>query len=312
MHNYFIIPQAKRSILATIEQETIVPVRHIDIPFESKSLITDNGYIVSLYRTNKKLRVHDLAGNLIYKEDDFCFDALNVKGNIAYLGGKSKDSLHQKGCGEIFAIIDLNHFPFKIKQVELPIQLTNGKSIDDILIRNNTLILVDDIVHPKYILEYNIENQDNPSFIKMNCLPRNGSYENIKKGDINTDYMVLFSTTCGNRGISQHIVVSGKVDQTVKRSISAEDLLSDEFDVKKYWSYKDICLIENILVLVRTDGVGYFDLQSDDLDVDTFHHIETPLPNEDRIIKTPCNQPIAINEHGYHLLKCVNNKWIDQ
>jgi hypothetical protein len=304
MQKYFIIPQKKRSLLATIEQSVIVPVRQIDIPFESKSVITDNGYIVSLYRTNKKLRVHDLDGRLIYKNDDFCFDALNVKGNIVYLGGEYNSASHE----EIFSILDLNRFPFKFKQAEFSIELKPGKTIDDILIRDNILMLVYNLVFHKYILEYNIENPEAPSFIKLTHLPRNGTYENIKKGDINADYMVLFSMTVGSRGVSQHIIVSGKTIHIIKRSISAAILMSDDFDNKKSWSYLDVCLVDDNLLLVRTDGVGYFYLHDHDLNDESFHFINTQLSDVHRIIKSPYNQPIVINENDY--LSLEKNEWI--
>ena len=48
MNNLFIIPQANNSIIAQIIDGNVNKVGHINISFNSKSVITDNGLIISL------------------------------------------------------------------------------------------------------------------------------------------------------------------------------------------------------------------------------------------------------------------------
>ena len=46
--------------------------------------------------------------------------------------------------------------------VKLPVKILWGKAIDDILILNDTMILIDIIVLPKFIFTYNIEKGSIP------------------------------------------------------------------------------------------------------------------------------------------------------
>ena len=315
MNDLVIIPQSNKSIIANIENDTIKEIEKIDIPFNSKSIITKNNLIVSLcYEIDNRyskealinssllsslcktytLKIHNLKGDLIFEKKNANYKAINFIDNIVYLGGEYKKRLGGEfyNKGEMFSVINLDKLEFKTNQIDLPIKIIDGKSIDDILINRKELILVDNIVYPKYLIKYNISSPQNPVHIETQELPNNGTYEHIIKGDINDDWMILYSSTYGRGGGSEHITVSGNT----QGHLYLHDSLS--------FHYRDIVLIKNKLFILRSDGLGFIDLNKTISD-NEFKFIKTDLSNISRIIKSRSDKLIAINESGYEL---INNE----
>lgn len=335
MNDLIIIPQSSKSIIANIENDTIKEIEKIDIPFNSNSIITKNNLVVSLcyeidsssemgnrfskealintsllsiFCKTYKLKIHNLKGDLIFEKKNANYKAINFIDNIVYLGGEYKKGLGSKSYnkGEMFSVINLDEFEFKTNQIELPIKIIEGKSIDDILINKEELILVDNIVYPKYLIKYNISSPQNPIHLETLELPNNGTYEHIIKGDINDDWMILYSSTVGMGGSSEHITVS----ENTQGHLHLPDSLSfppfaDMKDKKdNTYHFRDIVLIKNKLFILRSDGLGFIDLNKTTSDK-KFKFIKTELLNISRIIKSRLDKLIAINESGYEL---INNE----
>lgn len=72
----------------------------------------------------------------------------------------------------------------EFKAVEMPYR-RHGKAVDDLLQKGTTVIAVDNIVYPKYIIEYDFKDPEHPVLAKSYRLPDNGTYESIKKGTLN-------------------------------------------------------------------------------------------------------------------------------
>tara|TARA_A100001015_G_scaffold218996_1_gene246228 strand:+ start:1674 stop:2588 length:915 start_codon:yes stop_codon:yes gene_type:complete len=281
MRDIFIIPQKKISIIAEINNNEITELHAIDIPFDSKSVVLDNGYIVSLCLGINILKIFDNAGNLIKELKIGDYSTINSKDNILYLGGQYSSGIGDRefsGSGEMFSIIDLNNISYNIVNIQLPIKGVKGKAIDDILIQDNELILVDNIIYPKYLFKYDITVPSEPKFLSQKQLPNSGTYEHIKKGDINNNWMVLFSSSVGRGGSSQCITISGKSSYSLSTYFPFE---FDEHDELVYNDesdkFIDICLKGNILFILRNNG-----LFSHRLD----NKSDKKLDNEDEQIKT--------------------------
>lgn len=308
MTDFIVIPQVNKSIIAKIENDLLKEIVEIDIPYNSKSIITTNNLVVTLCYDSNSMKIHNLQGDLILEQENTNYKAINVKGNTVYLGGEYKDGLSRNfyNNGEMFSVINLEEIEFKIKTIDLPIKIIKGKSIDDILIKGNELILVDNIVYPKYLIKYDISSPQNPTHLTTESLPNNGTYEHIVKGDINDDWMIIYSSTVGRGGCSQHITVTGKTIGHLYLHNSFHSFQNkDKTDkqVKEYM-YKDIALIKNNLFILRTDGLGFVDLNNS-ISNKKFKPIKTELSNISRIIKSESNKLLAINESGYEL---INNK----
>jgi hypothetical protein len=299
MATCFIIPQSGQSIIAQLINGEIHEIRKIDIPFQSKSVITENNIIVSICFELKSLKIFNVEGVLLKEINNVSYKAIACKKNTVYFGGEFTDDdtdYHVKG--EMFSVIDFNNLDFQLSEITLPIHVVMGKSIDDILINENRLILLDNVVYPKYILEYDITNPSEPVHIKTKHLPNNGTYEHIIKGDINNEWMIIFSSTAGRGGVSQHITISGK----------KEEILS----IDKPWhtinkripgyTFEDICLKDHFLFILRSDALGFIDLNKT-ISKRNFKKLKIALTQFHSIIKSPCNTLILINENSYEKIE---------
>jgi len=306
MNNVIVIPQNKNSIIASIENETITEIGKIAIPFNSKSIITKNSLIVSLNFDSNSLNIYNLDGDLLFRQENAYYKAINFKNNIVYLGGENKIPLGRDSRkGEMFSVINLENINFELKTIDLPINAIEGKSIDDILINKNELILVDNLIFPKYLIKYDISLPNTPVHISKEKLPNNGTYEHIIKGDINNDWFVIFSSTTGRGGSYKHITISGKTKGHLLVQSSLYPFFYDDEESKKElksYSFRDIALVENYLFILRTDGLGYIDLNKK-IANENFKFINTNISNISKIIKSNSGKLIAVNEDRYVLIR---------
>jgi len=308
MNRLFIIPQLNKSVIAQINNINIQEINQIDIPFNSKSVITENNLIIALCFDLKALRIFDINGMLIDEKLNFNYKSIACEKNIVYFGGEfnivnlgveyNNESLI---FGETFSLIDFEISNFYLIEIDLPIDLIQGKSIDDILINGNQLVLVDNVQFPKYMIMYDISTPNNPVHTRTDELPNNGTYEHIIKGDINNNWMVLFSSSYGERGSSQYISISGKKEGrlSVYRSRRQEDsgILSLIFN--------DICLIDNNLFILLNDDLGYIDL-NEEISISKFKKIPTKQTDLKRIFKSPDNSLIVISENEFERVELNN------
>lgn len=307
MNDLVIIPQSNKSIIANIENDTLREIEKIDIPFNSKSIITKNELVVSLCYESSSMKIHTLKGDLIFEKENTNYKAINFKENTVYFGGEySNRRLGHNSYykGEMFSLLNLDVLDFKTNIIDLPIKTIDGKSIDDILVKGNELILVDNVIYPKYLITYDISSPHNPVHVETDSLPNNGTHEHIIKGDINDDWMIIYSSTASSFGSYQHITISGKTHGHLHLNNSFLSSFDEVRLFKKYnlYSYKDIALIKNNLYILRTDGLGFIDLNKN-ISNRKFKSVKTHLSNISKIIKSHSDKLIAVNESEYELIK---------
>lgn len=150
----------------------------------------------------------------------------------------------------------------KFTAVEMPFK-EYDKCIDDLLLDNDKIIAVDNIVYPKYLLEYDFSNPDFPNLIVSHSLPANGTYETIKKGTLNESYIALISSSIGMDGGGRHINIfrKGNYERYIRLShyfgMSNEN--DDDDKINHYW--RDILLLPNqniLFVPSNEDGIGIY------------------------------------------------------
>lgn len=316
----FVIPQEKASVIAYIDNNKVYERGKIDIPYHSKSVITENNLIVSLCFGSKphsrRLRVFDMNGRQLLRKE-YKYRSIAYKGNVVYLGGQ-----YEPQGGELFRLIDLSNIDFTPEEIDLPIQSVKGKSIDDILIHHDALFLVDNIIFPKYIFEYNIATPNKPLLGSTRRLPNNGTYERIYKGDINQDWMILFSATVGGGGaiidmrgnVAQHITVFGGKNMVLtfgRDTIIIRDYAFDKFsnNYEKFleldcigYELKDVALVGNYLVLLFENVIKCIDL-SGEICKDNFIELSQNLKNMSRLLKMPDEGCLILSGGEYEVLQ---------
>jgi hypothetical protein len=311
MENIVVIPQFADSVIAKVENNDIFILNSIDIPYQSKSVFTKNNLIVTLCFEKQLLKVFNVDGNLLAEYNNFSYKSIACQLNTVYFGG-SCDIVSTTGgeFGEMFCYIDFGSDKFKIENVDLPIQKIQGKSIDDILVLKNDLILVDNIIYPKFILYYDISNPNLPIYKKSDKLPNNGTYEHIIKADISDNWLVLFSSTIGKLGSAQHISIECLSKKTkrvlsfiksVKNNIGLQKGYT-KFDSKSISKFRflDFCLIDDYLYVSREDGLVRINLKQSK-NLDNFESVKTNLSFIDKILKTTNGDLICMNEKEYQL-----------
>ncbi len=285
----FVIPQAPKSIIAQIVDKTLEILNPIDVPFNSKSVISDNGLIATLFFDDHLLKIHEVNGTLINEINNFPYKAIACKQNTVYLGGEYGEETSRQG--EVFKLLDLETRNFELKEIELPIKLSEGKAIDDLLILDQELLVVDNLVFPKYLLRYEISNPNDPKHLETIKLPYRRPYEYIIKGDQNQDWLVLFSSSVGRNGASQHLSISGKKDEVI----------SIRRGMREEYYLKDFCVLGNELYILRSDCFGKINLEGE-IDMDSFEQIATKKNHWERVLKAPSGNIILLNENGYELV----------
>ncbi|GHT69821.1 hypothetical protein FACS1894110_20060 [Spirochaetia bacterium] len=292
----FVIPQSKGSIIARMNDSGISEIAKLDVPYHSKSIVTENGLIVSLCFGTKpksrRLRIFDKTGKQLIRKTEYKYASIACKNNAVYLGGRYGSKNH-----EIFAFIDLEAIDFTVKEVDLPVPSMEGKSIDDILINGNRLILVDNIVYPKYLFEYDITIPNKPVHKETKELPNNGTYEHIYKGDINDNWMALFSSSVGMGGAFQHISIFGKQDATVSFCVNDMDLRSPPVEEPII----DICLLNDYLLILKKSEIAYIDLNKE-ITNENIKHFSENQRSWDKLLKIEDNC-LLLNEKEYELLR---------
>lgn len=299
MDKFFIIPLSKKHLICKIDNFEIIEVSSIPSFHNSKSIVVNNSFVV---RIDKAIWIYTINGILIRKLSvDFKLKCINSKENIVYLGGETV--FFDNKVGEIVAYFNLDKDEIDIVKLKIPIDITYGKSIDDILILDNRLILVDNIVFPKYLIEYDVSKPSMPIHFKTIELENNGTYEHIIKGDINRNWLVLFSSCSGMGGTSQHIVISGKKKGVLEVSndwfVEVNESRKAVYDSD---DLKDVILIDNNLIVIRGVSLYVLDLKKS-IKLTNLKYIHTDLKVVHRVIKTPCNNAVVIGRSKYEFVK---------
>lgn len=296
IQSHFIIPQSNKSIIARIENDKIQKVGYIDAPYNSKSVITANNQIVSLCFTQKALRIFNLDGKLINEILNIYHKSIACKKNTIFLGGEVTDTRYEL-CGEMCSTINLESSNITLKEIEIPVKIVKGKSIDDILIEGNNLVLVDNVITPKYLFEYDISDPNNPDLKATRVHVSNGTYEHIYKGDINKSWTILLSSTTSSLSGGTHITVRGRTDGILSFRYSHKSTK------KTHDSIRDICLINNLLYILRNSGLHYINLDNSISKFKIKKIKDCLIDQPNRLIKTPCDKLIVLNEQNYALIK---------
>ena len=285
-----IIPQQNNGLIAEIVNKQIKVLYKFDIPYDSTSKILNNKTIATLDRKNKQLLFHTIEG-IFMKSIKVPFSmTMNVKGNVVYVGGHSSK-------GEVCYMINLDNEPLAIKNIHLPKPMTSGKAVDDILILDDTMLLIDNIVFPKYTFVYDISIATEPVHVQTIQLPHNRTYESIIKGDMNQDWIIyLSSASCEEGGYVRYITCHRK-----KELIFTFENTECRYNSKPVPSFQDITLINDKLYVLTNWGLGYYDLMTDNIKSGDLKFIK-PNIVANRILKVNDDILILVSKKTYKII----------
>ena len=251
-------------------------------------MIAGNGLTVSLCLGEKpkhrRLKIFDPQGRQLIRKTEYKFTCLAHKHNAVYLGGQ-----YRKGRGELFAMLDLSCLDFRAEEIALPLQGVEGKSIDDMLVQGDRLILADNIIFPKYLFEYGIADAARPVHRQTIELPNNGAYEHIYKGAASEERIVLFSGSVGMNGARRHISILDRRGAALAAFSMADNKL------------RDIALSGNRLLLLCEDALRGLDLNGT-LAKDAVTAIAPNDRGMEKIIAVEDGLCVVCDKNGYAVL----------
>lgn len=223
-----ILPSGERAALYRVQGEELNMLQELDFSIRQRHALGGDRWIVAIINATKEhnpwlMEGKDDKPTYLYRafvEYDGTVNrfpdvplprlvlnqTLAIKGEVVYLGGherRAKDDDSIKG--ELAGYMDLRLENPDWNPLPLPVEMQEGKSIDDVLVYGDKLVLVDNIMYPKYLFEYDVSNPLKPVATKTIDLPNNGTYEHIHRGSINANWLALLSGSMGRGGRYEYV-----------------------------------------------------------------------------------------------------------
>lgn len=278
-----LLPKGEIMVTAKVEGSEIKLLKKTLFPSGKRYAISDNGLAACLDKDKKLI----LFGQL---NEDGDFEDLKilpfpsvtspksisiVRNNIV-LGGENKSDFVKSY--ELVVAYSIREDKFIM--VDMPFKGFD-KCVDDLLIDGNKVLAVDNIVYPKYLIEYDFSNPDYPHLVKSFSLPENGTYESIKKGTLNEEYLALLSSSFGMDGGGRYINIFIKGDyENYIRLSQWYGLTNENEKQKKRYSWSDIYLVpgaNTLLISADEDGIGLYYIGDELMDQNGFDDSESVL-----------------------------------
>lgn len=262
----FLLPKGEIMMTAKVDAESIQLLTKTLFPSGKRYAISISGLVACLDK-DKKLIIYgqlNLDGGFDYlrilpfpsiiSPKSMCL----IKDNIILGGENNHDYSNNINSHEL--IVSYSIIQDKFIPVEMPFQ-GYDKCVDDFLLQGNNVIAVDNLVYPKYLIEYDFKNPSSPNLIKSHNLPANGTYESIRKGTQNEYYIALISGTFGMYGVGVYINIFtiGNYKDYIRLS---QDIGCFQTNVEqKEYCWKDIFLLPNknfMLIAADIEGIGIY------------------------------------------------------
>ena len=204
-----VMPINNENFVIEIQDKEAVNKGKIDLPITSLFDINKNGDITTLDTAQNRLLITNiLKDNFNTNIEKVTFPngikpiSIKVYENNIFVGGDfGKEKIYRYNTAEK-----------EWSQIAIPTEIMSlGKSVDDFLIYSDTLIALDNLVMPKYLLFYSLREPDNIKLIASYEVPPNGTYEQLHRILLKEDYFVILSATfSGYTGGASHVTVLNK------------------------------------------------------------------------------------------------------
>ena len=178
-----------------------------------------------------------------------------------------------RGCGATAGRLDLRDAQPRWEPLRLPGPAVPGKAVDDVLADDRALVVVDNVVFPKYLFVYPWPAADAlPSAPHVVELPFSRVYEHVVKGQLSPGYLALRSTSAGMDGVGTYVSVLRRGDwapvvvfayeQSREEQWAEDRLMFPEDAPARSACPFDVALQEHTLVLACPGALLYIDLRA--------------------------------------------------
>ncbi len=252
---YYLLPEGNSFYLYEKQENDLVQLEKLDFDY-TELYAFDGEELVIVNNDSTKIHYGKIENNRFVEEvveefpKKFKVQTIELKDQFAYLGGIDLSN-------EFFYVFDIESKEFFSVPIPEEVKVI-GKAIDDVLFLDKRMIAVDNIIFPKFLIEYDLKELPNLRSSKVTQLKYNGTYEQYKKGEINKDYLILLSDTHSVYiGTSYHISVLRSSDFDQGFSVSSKLKKSRN----EYFTWNDILLVNNkVFVACKEKGLGVFEI----------------------------------------------------
>ena len=234
----FVLPENEENFVYESQGSNINKIQSIDFPITKQLRFWENNAFC-LDTANSQILIADLFQSNINEK----ISKVQIPNDINPISiSVFKDNIFVGGDNEKEKIYCYSYTSNKWTKLDIPTELAMfGKSVDDFMITGDTLIAVDNIVMPKYLLYYDIQDLKNIKLIKSYTVPPNGSYETLFRGLIYDNYFVILSSTYGGSGSQSYLTVLKRhdlpnlIDYETKQGDYQYKGFSISNGLKNYW-----------------------------------------------------------------------------
>ena len=245
---YFLIPDpdgSNRACLAALVAGAVQPLAPLGFAFGRVATVSAE-YAVGLLPArggqSRLYRARLGPGGAVTRRRNMALPphltvhAVALHGPYLYVGGSWSPRAGGAGTGAAAGRVDLRVATPLWEPLLLPVPAELGKAIDDVLADAQGLVLVDNIVFPKYVFAYSWPAGEGlPTDPQVVELPFWRVYEHIKKGQLSPDYVALLSTSAGMGGVGTYVSVLRRHDGApvvvLAHTQSREELWAEEAQV---------------------------------------------------------------------------------
>jgi hypothetical protein len=248
---YFLLPESGDSISVNIWRgETVERVATYAGSIDKST--TDGQRYMAVMNYENKLTIHDIKNKTILSDtlsQNFEVHSMFLQGNYLYLGGRN--------IGYFKTIDMLKSYNIMRRywtDVPIPKEVQKeNKAVDDIVLVGDTLIAVDDLAFPKYLIYYKLDRKGAARLLGYVELGNNRPYESIHAARYDGKYLLLHSTSFSvDMGASTHFTLINKEElhDYFKQYLCASYFYwgyyySDSYYNKQKWQKKEVICYGN-------------------------------------------------------------------
>ncbi len=224
----FVLPENEENFVYERKGDNINKIQTIDFPITKQLRLWENKAFC-LDTANSQILIADLSQYDINGK----ITSVPIPSDINPIAiSVYKDNLFVGGDYAKEKIYSYSQTLKMWTKLEVPAGLSMfGKSVDDFMITGDTLIAVDNIVMPKYLLYYDLQDLKNIKLIKSYTVPPNGTYETLFRGIICENYFVILSSTYGGSGSQSYLTVLKRHDLPTQIDFEAK---KEEYEYKGF------------------------------------------------------------------------------
>ncbi len=207
----FLVPRGDAARFCRFAHGRIQQGDPVSLPFGGSAAVSGRGWLVALVRDGRRVWIgrwseenlavkhhHTLALPL---RSQVSRPGLVLVGDVAFVGGVAERST-------LFGWVDLaaESPVFTSLTQGLPPRLLRGsKPVDALVADDKMLCVVDNIVVPKFLVTYHVQNPRVTRFSRLVELPLHGTYEHYFHGVLGRRYLALLSSSVGRAGACHHV-----------------------------------------------------------------------------------------------------------